>query len=293
MSGSTPSNDSTSSKPQSSLTKPPQSAQISTSSKLTLAKLGKLTDFLLFDLPPNVKILKANTVILLIRLLTLPLYLFLMYEYQNFSMVSYVTLATHGAYAFTWIAKIFIFPDKNLENKVGLGSLPFTAAYFAIYWYFAFLTFSKAGGQFPTGDRLFFSVAFTALGSMLFFCADAQKNFALKFKSDLVNEAYFKCTRNPNYLGEMMVSAAFAALANREIAWYVVIAMWVLVFWPRMKQKDEALKAKSGWETYRANTYILVPKLCSLNFINWFLYGVGILGLYAVGHSGLIEMLKK
>jgi len=253
--------------------------------------LARIIHWILFDLPPNIKIMKANSVLIIQKFLTLPVYLFLIYHYQNFSPIAWVTMALHTGYAFAWLCKALVFPNKSFEKQVSMTSLPLNFGYFAIYWYFGFLTISKETSQHPTNQRLFLSISLTILGMMLSFCSDVRLYFASENHEEIIKDTFFKHTRNPNYLGEILVAIAFAELINNNLAWYIISAMICLVFLPRMYQKEYSLKLKKGWEEYRDQTYMLLPKLFIESFFNYVFYVAFFIVVYVVSETGLVKIL--
>ncbi|MEO5583717.1 MAG: DUF1295 domain-containing protein [Saprospiraceae bacterium] len=53
---------------------------------------------------------------------------------------------------------------------------------------------------------------------VLMMTSEAQKYYTLKYHLDLINEGLFTKTRNPNYLGEMMIYAPYALMARHWLA---------------------------------------------------------------------------
>ena len=60
----------------------------------------------------------------------------------------------------------------------------------------------------------------------------------------LIMDGYFKYTRNPNYLAEMIIYLSFAALCHNWIAYAIIIYSWVTVLIPGMIKKDKSLMKK-------------------------------------------------
>jgi steroid 5-alpha reductase family enzyme len=76
------------------------------------------------------------------------------------------------------------------------------------------------------------------LGVVLMMTSDAQKYFTIKYKKGLINIGMFKYTRNPNYLGEILLYGAFGLLANHKVSWTVLFTIWGLFFTTNMILKD-------------------------------------------------------
>mmetsp|Transcript_25692 Transcript_25692/g.39504 ORF Transcript_25692/g.39504 Transcript_25692/m.39504 type:complete len:131 (-) Transcript_25692:28-420(-) len=123
--------------------------------------------------------------------------------------------------------------------------------------------------------------------------ADGQKYFTLREKRKLLNDGLMKYTRNPNYLGEMMIYGSFAGLVDRWEPWAILIAIWSLLFFPRMLFKDIRLARKEGWAEYRKQSWILIPKLYGSAAVSVIVYGMA-LGVVAfcVKQGGIERGLK-
>ena len=123
--------------------------------------------------------------------------------------------------------------------------------------------------------------------------ADGQKYFTLRIKRELINDGFFKYTRNPNYLGEIMIYASFALLVGRwEILAYFVF-IWAVFFNMRMYIKDLSLMKKKGWEKYSKQSYILLPKVFRFDVLNYLFYAALISGAYLIYQAGGIENITK
>ena len=71
--------------------------------------------------------------------------------------------------------------------------------------------------------------------------SDAQKYFILREKKGLIWDGYMLWTRNPNYLGEMMLYSAFACIINSRNYWIILLTKWFIVFSLRMIKKEYSL----------------------------------------------------
>lgn len=89
------------------------------------------------------------------------------------------------------------------------------------------------------------------VGIVLMMGSDGQKYFQLRERKGLIDDGFNKYTRNPNYLGEILLYSSFAVLVNDTIVWCIMGYMWVIVFQIRMAIKDHSLSKKKGWEQYK------------------------------------------
>ena len=71
----------------------------------------------------------------------------------------------------------------------------------------------------------------------------------------------FKYTRNPNYLGEIMIYGSFVLLVDDLISYVCVMQVWFWFFPLRMTKKEKSLKQKEGWDVYKRHSWILLPKI--------------------------------
>jgi steroid 5-alpha reductase family enzyme len=104
--------------------------------------------------------------------------------------------------------------------------------------------------------------------------ADCQKYFTLKVKRGLLNDGFMKWSRNPNYVGEMMIYSSFAILVQRNEPWYILGYMWTLIFLSRMIQKDYSLSKKLGWKEYEATSWMLVFKIGGSAVLSMVIYAL-------------------
>jgi len=87
--------------------------------------------------------MKSKHFINLHKALTFPFILTLMFIYQNFQFGAWVYLALHGTYGLLWLLKDQIYPDKQWEQEisVGTGILGFVSV--SLYWIAPFILISS------------------------------------------------------------------------------------------------------------------------------------------------------
>ena len=91
--------------------------------------------------------------------------------------------------------------------------------------------------------------------------SDAQKFFTLRVRSGLIKTGFFAYTRNPNYLGEVLIYLSFGLVAKSTYVYGVLGLAWLAAFTPRMLSKDASLSGKPDFAAYERNTYLFLPKL--------------------------------
>jgi len=201
----------------------------------------------------------VNAVINLHKVLVSPIVLLLMWYYDNWSSAAFLYLGLHGSYTVLWLLKQELYPDKRFEQVLPLwiGVLtPFLPL--ATYYAAPFLLISQQtvvpNWVFATAPAIF------TLGIFLHYVGDAQKYYTLRLKKGLIQEGLFMRTRNPNYLGEIMIYGAFA-LVSWHLLSLVPLAGWTFYFVINMDRKDSSMARHKGFKEYKQKTGQLLPKI--------------------------------
>ncbi len=122
--------------------------------------------------------------------------------------------------------------------------------------------------------RIVCAVFSFAVGVLLMIGSDAQKFFTLKIKKGLIDDGFFKRTRNPNYLGEILIYLSFGILAKSTFVYSTLIFIWVFAFGMRILVKEFSLQKKVGYAEYAKQSYILLPKFFATDRENLIAYSV-------------------
>lgn len=182
----------------------------------------------------------------------------MMCVYGRFDAAAWVYLGLHGTYGYCWLLKDFGFRDHRLDQKVSIGGALMLYVIIGVpYWIIPWLFMTQPLAT--TGIDLFFAIAVHTLGVVMMIAGDCQRHFTLKYRRGLITDGMFRYTRNPNYLGEIMLYCAYAFLAAHWLAWTVVAYATVCVFLPNMVQKDKSISRHPGWNEYRAASGMLIP----------------------------------
>eukprot|EP00743_Colponemidia_sp_Colp-15_P001745 GILK01001905.1.p1 GENE.GILK01001905.1~~GILK01001905.1.p1 ORF type:complete len:280 (-),score=37.02 GILK01001905.1:117-956(-) len=234
-------------------------------------------------LPPGPRFIKQSWVIDFQKGTTGIYVLFLMWYFQNYAMHNWVYFALHGTYGFLWILKGQTFPDPKWEGYITLTSAIFVNIGMVLgpYWFAAYLLVSGQG-HIPSPQLQAIAIILHTVGVCLMFGADIQKFYTLQYRKGLISEGLFKYTRNPNYLGEMMLYSAYALLAGHWLPWFVYAYVWGLLFWNNMAVKDASLKRKDGWKEYSARSGFLLPKINGSSTVTYIVTAVILLYIYTV-----------
>jgi protein-S-isoprenylcysteine O-methyltransferase Ste14 len=97
-------------------------------------------------------------------------------------------------------------------------------------------------------------------GVFLHYVSDAQKFFVLQLRKGLIGDGLFARTRNPNYLGEVLIYSGFA-LASWHWQPFLVLAGWCVFFVRNMRRKDQSMSRHPDFAAYKARTGMILPAL--------------------------------
>ena len=182
----------------------------------------------------------------------------------NWSAEAWTYLALHGTYGLCWLLKHATFRDARWEVRVTwAGGLLTWLGVLGPYWLAPVLVVTPILGPrtAPTPGFLALAIVLHTLGLALMLAADAQKHAALARGPGLITDGLFARMRHPNYLGEMLLYAAYALLARHWLPWVVLAWVWGLVFLPGMVLMEARMARHPGWKAYQARTGFLLPRL--------------------------------
>ena len=183
----------------------------------------------------------------------------LMAAYDNFSTAAFIYLVLHGGYGILWLLKDRLYPDKQWEQELPLGTAIFTFFALSLYWVAPFILISR--GLQPSSFAIALAVFINLGGIFLHYGSDAQKYYTLKYKTGLITEGFFARSRNPNYLGEVLIYFSFALLAQHWLPFLILGSFFAGIFVPNMLKKDKSLSRYPEFEAYKARSGLLLPKL--------------------------------
>jgi protein-S-isoprenylcysteine O-methyltransferase Ste14 len=227
----------------------------------------RLRDHLSDDFLGGPKMVRLNWVINLQKGGTLPLVLGLMMACDNHTATAWTYAALHGSYGLIWLLKELVFPDLGWARKVTVGgAVNSFLLVLGLYWLAPLLMITQRLEQ-PTfvlaGATLLYAV-----GVVIMVGADAQKYFVLRLRPGLIVDGFFGRVRHPNYLGEMMVYAAFALCAGHWLPWLVLAWVWLGLFVPNMLRKEQRMSRHPEWAAYHRRTGFLLPRVGRMESIS-------------------------
>ena len=193
------------------------------------------------------------------KLLTFVFVLSLMTVYQNFSLAAWVYLVLHGTYGIMWPIKDRLYPDPRWEEEISVVMGVATFLLLGLYWVAPFILISS--GVEPSAPLIAAAIAIDLFGVLLHYGSDAQKYFTLKYQKGLITEGFFSRTRNPNYLGEILIYLSFAMLSHHWLPFLILGGFAASVFVPNMLKKDKSLARYPEFAAYQERSGLLLPKL--------------------------------
>ena len=204
--------------------------------------------------------MKVRHAINLHKALVIPVVLAMMLIYHNFTMGPVIYLSLHGTYSLLWLIKDRLYPDRRFSQELPvLIGLFFVFVPLMSYWVASFILISR-----HLNVPLWLvgvAVSTYIVGVFLHYVSDAQKYFTLQLRKGLITDGLFGLTRNPNYLGEIMIYLAFAMLAQHWLP-FLILGMWTFGFFLRnMWVKDRSLSRYPEFPAYKMKSGLLIPKL--------------------------------
>jgi len=160
------------------------------------------------------------------KILTPLVVLGLMVYYDFSGTLAWIYLALHGTYCLLWLIKESTFRDRRFEEGIHpIVGFIFVFCALGMYWAAPFIIISK---QLTAPNWLIaLSIFITMLGVFFHFASDAHKHYILSIRKGLITTGLFSRTRNPNYLGEMLIYTGFAILAQHWIPFLALAYWWI------------------------------------------------------------------
>ena len=203
--------------------------------------------------------MKAKHPINLHKALTFIFVFALMVIYHNYTIAPWIYLSLHGTYGILWLIKDRLYPDKQWEQEISIPMGIITFILLGSYWIAPFILISSSNQ--PSAPLIAAAVAINIAGIFLHYSSDAQKYYTLKYQKGLITEGFFSSTRNPNYLGEILIYLSFAMLAQHWLPFVILGAFAAGIFVPNMLKKDKSLARYPEFAEYQQRSGLLVPNI--------------------------------
>ena len=130
-------------------------------------------------------------------------------------------------------------------------------------------------------------------GCMLTMLTDAQKYIVLRERKGLITHGMMGWSRNLNYLGEIMLYSSFAVMCQRWEVWALYCYLWGTLFVLRMTIKEWSNSKKKGWQRYKQQTWVLLPKMSHNGILSFTIYTLVMIGSVIAYQRGGIEKFFK
>jgi len=224
----------------------------------------------------------------------MPFYILsLMFYFNTFSTAMFYYLILHGSYGCLWVLKDQVFPDNHFQRKVTLPSVMVAYVVMGLYCVPAYRLASNKDLQNISFERFFCCLVIYLFGVVTMLLADSQKHYTLKYKKGLIADGMFKYTRNPNYLGEMMIYGSFVLLINDCCSYACVLWVWPTIFAALIYRKEISFRLKDGYEEYAERSLFVIPKINGRFLDSIVFYGIsGYICWWFYTHGGIVEGLK-
>jgi protein-S-isoprenylcysteine O-methyltransferase Ste14 len=240
------------------------------------AQFSLFNEWYLYRIPWGIGRTRPRLPINLHKVLVGPFVLALMLLRGDFSLAAFLYLALHGSYGILWVVKDVAFPDASWRRPCSIGSAVAVFVYpLGLYLLAPLIMLTPLGQWIPGGwgttaalpvPVAFAAVALYVLGVFLHFVADAQKHVVLAHQRErrLITDGLFAATRNPNYLGEILIYASFCLLAQHWLPWVACLYVWVTVFLPNMLAKDRSMARHPEHAAWQKRAWLLLPNPVTL-----------------------------
>jgi steroid 5-alpha reductase family enzyme len=204
--------------------------------------------------------MKVGTAINIHKTLVTPVVLGLMWFFNNWSTEAFIYLAIHGSYSILWLIKDSLYPDKRFDEKMSaLIAIIFVFIPLAGYYIAPYLLISRRLTL--PAPLIGLMLVLYIFGIFLHYVSDAQKFYTLQNRKGLIEDGLFAHTRNPNYLGEIMIYAAYATMSMHWLP-LLILSAWIFGFFLRnMLSKDKSLSCHPQFVEYKKKTGLLFPKI--------------------------------
>lgn len=194
------------------------------------------------------------------KALVVPVTVALMVWHHNTSTEMWLYLALHGTYSVLWLLKQTWYPDRRFQVRrpVWIGVV-FVFGPLAGYYVAPYLVASRHVTL--PGWAIAAAASAVVFGVFFHYVSDAQKYYTLRAGPALITDGLFARTRNPNYLGEILIYSGFATLSAHWLP-FGIVAAWALVFFvPAARAKDRSLARYPDYARYRSRTGLFIPRV--------------------------------
>lgn len=112
------------------------------------------------------------------------------------------------------------------------------------------------------------------VGTFFMIGSDVQKFTHLRLKKGLISDGFFAKTRNPNYFGEILIYASFGIISDSCVGWCILFTVWAVLFGSSLLMKERSFMKKDGWNKYKDQSLLLLPRLTENYWLNYIIYAI-------------------
>ena len=149
--------------------------------------------------------------------------------YNSHTFAAPLYLAIHISYSYCWLLKDLWFSDRNFAQPISFKDAVVKFAVMVVaYWSSSF--FICRYQNIPSSLVLILFMSSFTFGMMFHFGSDCKKHFTLRLQRGLITDGFFSTTRNPNYLGEILIYLGFSGLSDSVIHFVFLAIICMLYF---------------------------------------------------------------
>ena len=185
---------------------------------------------------------------------------YMMHYYDNYSTAAWIWTFMFIIHMNIMLLGKLIFPF-NFDDRVGIIGAIISVALNCLYLYPGYLIYSRQISNEISHERIAGSLLMLIFGTFLSTTANCQKYFTIKAikakdpKAEvLITDGLFSWTRNPNFLGDIILSYSFCFFVNDCNSWYIYSFLLFISMYPRLMLKEASLRKKKGAEAYFKRT---------------------------------------
>lgn len=201
-----------------------------------------------------------NHAINLHKLLTPVVIILFAYFFKNFSVPVICYFSCHSTYCLLWLTKYALYPNKSFNQIIPWYACLLTFLFLGGYWLIPFSMIYLSDIRDLPLWHLGICLSVCILGTTLQAVSDAMIFAHLRQKRTLYTEGMNLRTRNPGYLGEIILYMGFCLYCNHWLPWVVCLSYWLILFVPNIYKKEKSMSRYPEWEEYCKRSWVLIPK---------------------------------
>jgi len=119
----------------------------------------------------------------------------------------------------------------------------------------------------PSAESMLIGAVFVATGLAIRALASGQ----LRKNETLATSGLYSYTRNPLYLGSILIGGGFVVAGNRMWIWLILLALLLLIYLPVIRSEEEFLRGKfPDFDSYARTVPRLLPRWSGESLVSGF-----------------------